>query len=78
MSYFVFIWDGENDAHIAEHGVTLEEAEFVVMNPDDIETNQRYNRTYAYGFSLTGKFLKVVVYEQFDELTVYVITAYEL
>ncbi|TWT63176.1 BrnT family toxin [Rubinisphaera italica] len=77
MPYFVFIWDGENDAHIAEHGVTPEEAEFVVMNPDETETSQRYNRTYAYGFSQTDKFLKVV-YEQFDELTVYVVTAYEV
>lgn len=33
--------------------------------------------TYAYGFSQTGKFLKVV-YEEIDELTIYVITAYEV
>jgi len=35
MFFFFFIWDGENDKHIAEHGVSYEEAEYVVCFPDD-------------------------------------------
>lgn len=77
MPHFEFIWDGENDAHIAEHGVTIDEAEYVVKNPVELEIRKRYGRTYAYGFSQTRKFLKVV-YEVVDDLTLYVVTAYEV
>ena len=29
MPFWYFIWDGENDEHVAEHGVTPEEFEEV-------------------------------------------------
>jgi hypothetical protein len=38
MRYFQIIWDDENDPvgnvqHIAEHGLTIEEVEYVIENP---------------------------------------------
>jgi hypothetical protein len=31
-SFELFIWDEINEGHIAEHGVTMEEFEYVVLN----------------------------------------------
>jgi uncharacterized DUF497 family protein len=61
---------------LAEHGVTPEEFAEVVCNPDRVETSQSSGRPIAFGPTSTGKYL-ACVYEQFDETTVYPITAYE-
>jgi len=38
MPYFhVFLWDELNDEHIAEHGITKEEFEFVVLDARQAE-----------------------------------------
>ncbi|WP_013627251.1 BrnT family toxin [Rubinisphaera brasiliensis] len=76
MPHFDFIWTPENIAHILEHGVSLEEAEDVVCFPDFTSTNSRNGRKLAYGEAATGKYLKVV-YEFVDEITIYVVTAFE-
>jgi uncharacterized DUF497 family protein len=76
MPWYVFVWDGENEEHLAEHGVTPEEFAEVVCNPDHVETSQSSGRPIAFGPTSTGKYL-ACVYEQFDETTVYPITAYE-
>jgi hypothetical protein len=33
MPYFFFVWEEENEEHLAEHGVSREEFEDVVCNP---------------------------------------------
>ena len=76
MPWYEFIWDGENDKHLAEHGVTPEEFAEVVCNPDRVETSHSSGRPIAFGPTSTGKYL-ACVYEQFDEFTVYAVTAYE-
>ena len=77
MAFFFFIWDGENDRHIAEHGVSYEEAEYVVCFPDDKTISRSSGRNAAYGYTPTGKRL-FVAYELFDDATVYIVTAYEV
>lgn len=37
MPYYFFVWDGENERHLAEHGVTIEEFAEVVCDPDRLE-----------------------------------------
>jgi uncharacterized DUF497 family protein len=76
MPFYLFVWDGENEEHLAEHGVTPEEFAEVVCNPDRVETSESSGRPIAFGPTSTGKYL-ACVYEQFDETTVYPITAYE-
>ncbi len=77
MAFYFFIWDGENDGHIDEHGVTYEEAEYVVCYPDDKTISRSSGRNAAYGYTPNGKRL-FVAYEMIDEDTVHVITAYEV
>ena len=78
MPFFFFVWDGENDDHVAQHGVTTEEFEEVVMNPENVRpTRGAANRLIAFGETSTGKYLGCV-YRLFDEATVYPLTAFEL
>lgn len=79
MPWFDFVWvpgkDG-NIEHLAEHGVTQDEAEEVVMNPDRVETSRSSGFPIVFGYTSTDKYI-AVVYEQVDEVTVYPLTAYE-
>jgi hypothetical protein len=79
------IWDLEegedgNVQHIAEHGVTTEEAEEVVRNCyGEAVAGRRSGRPMVFGWSSTGKYL-AVAFEVVDEdlPSVYVVTAYEV
>jgi uncharacterized DUF497 family protein len=78
------IWDLEEDPegniqHIAEHGITVKEAEEVVRNRYEISVASRSSgRPTVFGWTSTGKHL-AVVFEIVDEESpqVYVVTAYE-
>jgi uncharacterized DUF497 family protein len=76
VPWYELIWDGENEKHLAEHGVTPEEFADVVCNPDRVETSRSSGRPIAFGPTSTGKYL-ACVYELLDEFTVYAITAFE-
>ena len=66
----------ESEAHLAEHGVTPEEFEEVVGNPDWVQTSRTTGRPMAFGETSLGKYL-ACVYELLDDVTVLPITAYE-
>ena len=78
------IWDLGEDAegnvrHIAEHGVTVEEAEEVVRTRYEAAVASRSSgRPTVFGWTSTGKHL-AVTFEIVDEESpqVYVVTAYE-
>jgi site-specific DNA recombinase len=70
MPFFLFQWDGENEAHLAEHGVTRDEFAEVVCDPDHVETSRTSGRPIAFGYTSTGKYL-ACVYELLDETTVF-------
>jgi uncharacterized DUF497 family protein len=79
------IWDIEDDPegnvhHIAEHGVTVDEAEEVVRDcyPAVSESNHS-GRPTVFGWTTSGKYL-AVIFEVVDEAVrqVYVITAFEV
>ena len=77
---YQFIWDLDDDPegnsyHIAEHGVTKEDAEAVVENPLGMETSRSSGRPIYFGYTSEGRLLAVVV-ELVDEETVYPVTAY--
>ena len=77
MPYYFFIWADEIEEHLAEHGVTPEEFEDVVCNPDRVEASRSSGRPVAFGYTSTGRFL-ACVYELLDnDSTVMPITAYE-
>ena len=78
------IWDLAEDPdgnvqHIAEHGVTIEEAEEVVLDRFDAAVASRSSgRPTVFGWTSTGKHL-AVTFEVVDArlLQVYVVTAFE-
>ena len=76
------LWDLEDDPagnvqHIADHGITMNEVEDVLRNPECIDASRSSGHGIAIGEACTGRTL-VVVYEEVDEMTVYPITAYDI
>jgi hypothetical protein len=78
------IWDLSEDPegnvkHIAEHGVTVEEAEEVVRDCyEDAVASRSSGRPTVFGWTFTGKYL-AVTFEVVDQqlAQVYVVTAFE-
>ena len=78
------IWDLEEDPdgnvqHIAEHGITVLEAEEVIQDRYEAAVaGRRSGRPTIFGWTSTGKYL-AVAFEIVDERLpqVYVVTAYE-
>lgn len=78
MPHFDFIWElteNGNLAHISENGLTPEDVEPVVLNPDRISTSRSSGRPIAFGETPDGHYI-AVVYEQIDRTTVYPIPAF--
>jgi uncharacterized DUF497 family protein len=76
VPFYFFVWDDENEGHLAEHGVTIEEFAEVVCDPERLETSRSSGRPIAFGYTSTGKYL-ACVYELFGDDTVYAISAFE-
>jgi uncharacterized DUF497 family protein len=53
----LFLWDEENEEHLAQHGVTREEFEFVVLNTDRIVISRRSGRPMVFGLTEAGRSL---------------------
>lgn len=80
MPWYDFIWNvepGGNVLHIAEHGVSVDEAESIVCRPIAVGSSRSTGRPMATGVTPHGRLL-VVIYEFIDDVTVYVITAFEV
>lgn len=78
MPYFhVFLWDGENDSHIAAHGVTTDEFEYVVLNARTKEFSHSSGRPIVFGETASGRRL-ACIYEEIDDIMCYPITAYDI
>ncbi len=78
MPYFhVFLWDGVNDEHVAAHGVSMEEFEWVVLNALSVESSRSSGQPIAFGYTPAGRKLGCV-YEIIDEIYCYPITAYDV
>ena len=54
MPWYLFQWDPETEEHLAEHGVTSEEFEEVVCNPDAVGESRSTGRPIAFGYTCTG------------------------
>jgi uncharacterized DUF497 family protein len=77
VPFYFFIWNDLIEKHLAEHGVTPDEFEEIVCNPDEVEQSQSSDRFVAFGETSTGKYL-ACVYEHLDDATVLPVTAYEV
>lgn len=80
MPYFhVFLWDGLNDEHVAEHGITTEEFEQVVLAAyeSDIEPSRSSDRLVVIGRTEADRKI-CCVFEVIDEIYCYPVTAFEV
>ena len=77
MPFYLFIWNDLIEGHLAAHGVTPDEFEEVVCDPDEVYPSRLSGRPIAFGATSTGKYL-ACVYELLDDTTVLPVTAYEV
>ncbi len=78
MAWFEFIWAPEVEAHIAEHGVTIDEFEEVVQFGEFRGTSRSTGRPTAEGWTTSGKYLYCVYELADDGITVIPVTAFEV
>jgi len=74
------IWNyepDENVAHIEEHGLTVEDVEFVLEKYESKGESRSSRRPCMFGYTPDGVYI-IVVYDEIDEDTVYPVTAYEV
>jgi len=76
--FFQIIWDEEDDLlgnvqHIAEHGLTVDEVEAVLNDPQSEDFSQSSNRPCCFGYTPGGEYI-IVIYEEVDNAA-YPITA---
>lgn len=82
MPIDAIIWDLDDDPegnvqHCAEHGITKDEVEEVVLGAKDSDISRSSRRPVVFGDTSTGRHL-MVVYEEVEADTIYPITAYEV
>jgi hypothetical protein len=80
MALINAIWDLPDDPdgnvqHIADHGLTPIDVEYVLNHPQREATSRSSGRPIVYGFTPSGEYI-LVIYEVIDEGTVYPVTAY--
>jgi uncharacterized DUF497 family protein len=78
--HYEFLWDDDsaegNVAHIAEHGLSLDEVEHAFHNVLRETTSRSSGRPALFGLTPDDRVL-FVVYEEIEEGLIYVFTAYE-
>ena len=63
--------------HIAEHGLTPADVEFVLQNPTSDDESYSSGRPCCFGCTPDGDHI-IVIYEWIDDDTIYPVTAYEV
>jgi uncharacterized DUF497 family protein len=82
MKYSRILWDEEDDPegnieHIAEHDLTVDDVESVLMKPITEGQSKSTGLPAAWGYTPDGRYI-IVVYDEIDEDTIRVVTAYEV
>lgn len=82
MHVDTILWDLDDDPHgnvqhIAEHGLTPEEVESVLLDPEsEFGTSRSSGHPAAWGLTQTGRFI-MVPFELVEDGVVYPITAFD-
>jgi len=77
------VWDLDDDPdgnvqHLAEHRITIEEAEEVLVAAEEVVASNSSGRPVVFGETTTGKYIAVIFeIANEDPLAVYPVTAYE-
>jgi uncharacterized DUF497 family protein len=76
------LWDADDDPdgnvqHIQEHGLSIDDVEHVLAEPDSEGASASSGLPVVWGYTPDGTHI-IVVYETIDEDTLRVVTAYEV
>lgn len=74
------IWNDEpggNVEHIEEHGLTVDDVEYVLANPESESVSRSSGLPCVFGNTPEGRSI-IVVYEAVAPDTIYPVTAYEV
>ena len=82
MSYLQILWDEDdnpegNVQHIAEHGLTIEDVEFVIENAESESVSRSSDRPCVFGTTPCGEHI-IVIFEELKDDIIYPVTAYEV
>jgi len=81
MPWYEILWNYEHEdgnvAHIARNGLTPEDVNVVLMDPEETGLSRSSGRPIAFGYTSDGRYI-CVVYEEVDEHTLYPVTAFEV
>ncbi len=77
MPYFEFFWTADIIAHIAEHDISPQDFEKVVMQPANVIQSKSSRNPAAFGYTQDGRYI-IAVYEHLDQITIIPKTAYEV
>jgi len=79
MPWYDILWNYEdqdgNVAHIGEHGLTPEDVNAVLTDPEETGVSRTSGRPIAFGYVPDGRYI-CVVYEEIDEHKLYAVTAF--
>jgi uncharacterized DUF497 family protein len=77
MANYFFIWPDETVEHLADHGLTPEDFENVVSDPEAVTESRSSGLDEAFGYTADGRYI-VAIFRMLDFMTVEPITAYEV
>jgi uncharacterized DUF497 family protein len=77
MPYYEFVWTDDLAQHIAEHGVSQDDFEYVICNPASEGYSRASGLPVAWGYTQDGRYV-IAVYEQLDAMTILPVSAYEV
>ena len=77
MPLYLFQWTDEVADHVQQHGVSVEDLEYVVQNPDQETVSRSSGLPASIGYTEDGR-LVFAVYEFIDDITVLPVTAFEI
>ena len=77
MPHLEFIWNDEVVAHLAEHGISPDDFEYVVLHPLSKGLSRSSGLPVIWGHTRDGRYI-MAVYEQIDRMTILPVTAYEV
>lgn len=78
--WFFFVWDEDNEDHLARHGIREDEAEEVFFNPYVITPNKKHHGPKRFridGKTNSGRKLRVI-FEDLGSSTARIFTGWDL
>lgn len=78
MPWFQYIWTDEVEEHLAEHGVTPDDFEWVLLHSREKASSDSSGRPLVFGHTPDGRHVAAIFELLDDGITVIPVTCYEV